>query len=104
MQPERFLVLAYTIEGKTMQLFLLDKDAFGDAIVAGKLQGAAPRPWGLLCRLFEKYESVTVTDSPKKSREFLAANQGTAIETPRFMTFTREPPPENKPIDGSAAK
>jgi hypothetical protein len=96
-RPETFMVFAYKIEGKTLQLFMLKDDIFGDAVVAGKLQGTVKRPGGLFSCLFQKCDSVTITDSKKRLREFLAANKEEPVDREPFMTFTREPPPRNKP-------
>ncbi len=96
-QPDTFLVVAYAIEGKTLQLFMLKDDVFAAAVVAGKLHGSAKRPQGLVDRFLEPFESVTITDSRKELRAFLTANKSGPIDHEPFMTFTREPPPKTKP-------
>ncbi|MGA2258970.1 MAG: hypothetical protein ABSG53_30235 [Thermoguttaceae bacterium] len=95
-QPETFFVFAYKIEGKTLQLFMLNADVFGDAVAAGKLEGTAKRPQGLFRWLGPKYGSVTITGSPKKLREFLAANKSELVDPEPVMRCTREPPRKNK--------
>lgn len=91
-RPETFFVFAYAIDGKTLQLFMLEEDIFGDAVVAGKLQGTVQRPQGLLGCLLQKYVSVTITDSPKRLREFLAVKKRGAVDREPVMTLMREPP------------
>jgi len=93
-RPETFLVFAYKIEGKKLQLYLLKDDVFGDAVVSGKLQGTVKRS---LFGLVAKYDSVTVTDSPKKLREFVTADKSEAIDRESIMTFTRDAPAKKKP-------
>ncbi len=95
--PETLFLFAYAIDGKTLKVFMLQDDVFGDAVVAGKLEGTVQRPQGLFGSFLQKYESVTITDSPKKLREFLAAKKSEPVDRKSFMTFTREPPAKNKP-------
>ena len=95
-KPETFLIFAYKIEGKTLQLFTLKDDAFGAAVVAGQLKGTVRRPTGLFRWFGPKYVAVAITDSPKKLREFLAASKGEPIDREPSVTCRREPPAENK--------
>jgi hypothetical protein len=102
-KPETFLVFAYDIQGATLKVFCLEDGVFGDAVVAGKLQGTAKRNRGLFRCLGPKYDTVTITDSPQHVREFLAANKNEIVDNLPFWTYTREPPqgekarPQSKP-------
>ncbi len=101
-RPELFFIFAYRIDGKTVRLYALDDEVFGDAVVAKKLQGTVCYR---LLRCLGKYSSVTLTDSPQHVREFLAANKDKCFSAATaLMILTREGPPSTKSQQPPKAK
>jgi hypothetical protein len=92
-QPTRYDVFAYRTRGESLEVFMLDASAIGDAIQAGKLRGSAKERRGLLV---SGYTSVLVTDTPKNALEFLAANFDACVAHDQTFRFTRTPPARPK--------